>query len=121
MNVDSILAVSISALRRAMPEAIYQGSLVKQTRAFDSSSGSARIVKTDETPVEIVFDSFTSEEVNGTTIKATDVKIIIIANDVKSIDFYDLVRVNKTDYKIKRKVDTVIGSSSALFSIVATN
>ena len=121
MTVDQILELSIASLKKAMPEAIYQGSLVKQTRAFDASSSVARLVDSDVTPVEIVFDSFTSEEINGTTIKATDVKLIIIANDVKVIDFYDVIRVKGIDYKISRKIDTVVGAKSALFTILASN
>lgn len=120
MTVDQILELSIASLKKAMPEAIYQGSLVKKTRAFDASSSVARLVDADVTPVEIVFDSFTSEEINGTTIKSTDVKLIIIANEVKSIDFYDAIRVNGADYKISRKIDTVVGAKSALFTIIAS-
>ncbi len=120
MTVDQILNLSISSLKKAMPEAIYQGSLVKTTRAFDASSSVARVIESDVTPVEIVFDSFTSEEINGTTIKSTDVKLIVIANEVKSIDFYDAIRVEGVDYKITRKIDTVVGSKNALFTIVAS-
>lgn len=121
MTVDQILDVAISSLKKAMPEAIYRGSLVKQTRAFDASSSTARVIDSEITSVEIVFDSFTSEEISGTTIKATDVKLIIIANDVKSIDFYNIVRVKGFDYLISRKVDTVVGSKNALFTVIASN
>ena len=52
-------------------------------------------------------------------ILATDVKLIIIANVVADIDFYQIVRVKGHDYTIKTKIDTVVGSQAALFTIVA--
>jgi hypothetical protein len=120
MTVDQILELAVASLKKAMPEAIYQGSLVKKTRAFDASSSVARLVDTDVTPVEIVFDSLSSEEINGTTIKTSDLKLIIIANAVKTIDFYDAVRVNGNDYKISKKIETIVGSKNALFTIIAS-
>ena len=120
MTVDQILELSISSLKKAMPEAIYQGSLVKQTRAFDASSSVARLIDSDVRQVEIVFDSFTSEEIIGTTIKSTDVKLHIVANDVKNIDFYDVVRLESVDYKISKLLETVVGAKRALFTIIAS-
>jgi hypothetical protein len=120
MTVDQILELSVASLKKAMPEAIYQGSLIKLTRAFDASSSVSRVIESEERPVEIVFDSFTSEEISGTSIKATDVKLIVIANDVKSIDFYDVIRIKGLEYKINRKIDTVVGAKNALFTIVAS-
>ena len=119
MTVDQILELSISSLKKAMPEAIYRGSLVKQTRAFDASTSVNEIVDSVVTPVEVVFDKFTYEELSGGTIKSTQVKLIIIASDVKDIDFYDLVRVLDADYRIINKVDVLIGSNAVLFTIIA--
>ena len=119
MTVDQILNLAIKSLKSKMPEAVYQGSLVKQTRAFDSSNSSARSIDEVVTPVEIVFDSFKSEELLGSNILSTDVKLIIVANNVKSIDFYSLIRVGLIDYTIKQKLETVIGATVALFTIVA--
>jgi len=119
MTVDQILNIAIKSIKSAMPEALYKGSLVQQTRAFDASTSVATVTDSVLTDVEIVFDSFTSEEVIGSSIMSTDIKLHIIANVVKNIDFYQLVRVNGLDYRIKRKLDTVIGSNAALFTIVA--
>lgn len=119
MTVDQILRIAIKSLKAAMPEAIYQGSLVKQTRAFDTSNSSARLIDSVVTPTEIIFDTFTAEEKLGSDILSTDVKLYIIANDVKAIDFYDIVRLSNKDYKIKQKIEAVIGSKTALFTIKA--
>jgi hypothetical protein len=119
MNVDQILDVAIRSIKSALPEAIYQGSLVKQTRAFDASTSKARLIESEITPVEVIFDSFKYQEIIGSNILATDVKLMIIANAVFDIDFYTVVRVKGNDYTIKNKLDTVVGSTAALFTIVA--
>ena len=119
MNVDKILSLAVKSIKSAMPEALYKGSIVRQTRAFNSSNSTAYLVDSEVTDVEVIFDSFTSEEVIGSSIMSTDVKLHIIANEVKDIGFYQVVRVKGADYKIKRKIDTVIGSNAALFTIVA--
>jgi len=119
MTVDQMLNLAVKSLKSKMPEAIYQGSLVKQTRAFDASTSSARTIDAVVTPAEIVFDSFKSEELLGSNILSTDVKLMIIANNIKSIDFYSVVRVGSIDYTIKQKLETVVGATVALFTIVA--
>lgn len=119
MTVDQMLNLAITSLKKAMPEAIFQGSLVSSTRAFDASISANRIIENEVVPAEIVFDSFTSEEIAGTNILSTDVKLIIIADKIKSIEFYNSVRIGVLDYKIKRKIETVVGSNKALFTIVA--
>lgn len=119
MNVDHIVHLAVSSLRAAMPEALYQGSLIKKTRAFDASTCTNEEVDEVVTPVEVVFDKFTFEELSGGTIKSTQVKLIIIADDVKDVDFYDLVHVLDADYRIINKVDVLIGSNAVLFTIIA--
>lgn len=119
MNVDQILDLAIKSIKSALPEAIYQGSLVKQTRAFDASQSKARLIDDEVTPVEIIFDNFKYQEIIGSNILATDVKLMIIADVVTNIDFYQVVRVKNHDYTIKTKLDTVVGSKAALFTIVA--
>ncbi len=119
MTTDQILSLAIKSLKSAMPEALYNGSMIKQTRVFDASKSIARIVEDTVTPIEIVFDSFKAEEIIGSNILSTDVKLHIIANNVKSIDFYNVIRVNGSDYSIKNKLETVIGAKIALFTIVA--
>lgn len=119
MNTDKILSIAVRSIKKAMPEAIYKGLLINQTQAFDASTSENVVTQLKSTPVEIIFDSFKAEEILGTTIKATDVKLHIIANEVKSIDFYTLVRVKERDYRIKRTIETVIGAKAALFTIVA--
>ncbi len=119
ITTDQILDIAIKSIKSTYPEAIYQGSLVKQTRAFDASTSKARLIDSDVTPVEIIFDNFKYQEIIGSNILATDVKLIIIANVVADIDFYQIVRVKGHDYTIKTKIDTVVGSQAALFTIVA--
>lgn len=119
MNVDSILAIAVSSLKASMPEALYQGSLIKRTRAFDASTGTNDVSDEVVTPVEVVFDKFTTEELSGSVIKSTSVKLIIIANDVKNIDFYDVLTVLDSEYRIISKLDVLIGSNAVLFTIIA--
>lgn len=119
MNVDKLLDIAIKSIRKAMPEAIYEGLLINRKQAFDASTNCNREVDSDVTTAEIIFDSFKAEEILGTTVKSTDVKLHIIADKIKSIDFYTLVRVKGRDYRIKRTIETVIGSKAALFTIVA--
>lgn len=119
MTVDQMLDLAINSIKSSMPEAIYKGSLVRQTRAFDASTSKARLIDSDITPVEVVFDNFKYQEIIGSNILATDVKLIIIANEIQSIDFFTLVRIENKDYTIKSKLETVIGSKVALFTIVA--
>ncbi len=119
MTIDQILNIAVKSIKSAMPEALYKGSLVQQTRAFNASTSVNALVDSVITDVEVVFDNFTSEEVIGSTIMTTDVKLHIIANEVFNIDFYQIVRVRGADYKIKRKLEVVVGSKAALFTIVA--
>ena len=119
MNVDQILNIAVSSLRATMPEALYKGSLIKRTRAFDASTGTNDVSDEVVTPVEVVFDKFTTEELSGSVIKSTQVKLIIIANDVKDIDFYDVVNVLSSDYRIINKIDILVGSNAVLFTIIA--
>ena len=119
MTVDQILNLAVKSIKAKMPEAIYQGSLVKQTNAFDAANSVARTIDEVVTPVEIVFDSFKSEELLGSNILSTNVKLIIIANEVKSIDFYSCVRIGLLNYTIKQLVESVVGSKVALFTIAA--
>lgn len=119
MKVDAILQLAIRSLKAKMPEAIFQGSLVKQTRAFDTSKSTARVIDSDITPVEIIFDSFKAEELVGSNILSTDVKLHVIANNVKSIDFYTSIKIDEKYYTIKQKTEAVIGSKIALFTIAA--
>lgn len=120
MNVDQILAIAVKSIKSAMPEALYKGSLVKQTRAFNSSNSTTSVIDTVLTDVEIIFDGFTSEELVSSSVKNTDVKLHIIANNVSNIDFYDIIRANGFDYRIGKKLDIVVGSKTALFTIVAS-
>lgn len=119
MNTDQILSTTVRSIKSAMPEAIYAGTLVKKETLFDSSSSVSRIIESVLTPVEIIFDSFKSEEILGSNILSTDVKLHVIANEVKDINFYTVVRVGNDDYTIKQKIEAVIGSKTALFTIVA--
>jgi len=119
IRTDRILQLAVSTIKSAIPEAIYQGSLVRQTRAFDASQSINRVIESDVTPVEVIFDNFKYQEIIGSNILANDVKLIIIADKVFDIDFYQVVRVKGNDYTIKTKIDTVIGSKATLFTIVA--
>lgn len=119
MNVDQILDLAVKSIRASMPEALYKGSLIRRTRAFDASSGTNDVVDEITSDVEIVFDKFTTEELSGSVIKSTSLKLIIIATDIKSIDFYTTVRVLDSDYRIVSKIDVLVGSNAALFTIIA--
>ena len=119
MNIDKILALVVRTIKTSVPDAIYKGSLIKKTRAFDPSSSTMIEGIEVVTPAEIIFDVITAEEVIGTTIKYTDVKLHIIANDIKTIDFYQLVKVDSKEYKIKKLLTNVVGSKAALFTVIA--
>lgn len=118
MNVDSILRTAISAVKSAMPEAIYQGSLVKKTRAFNPSDSTTIEMDSVIKPAEIIFDTLTSEEIVGTTIKQSSIKMHIVADQIADIDFYQYVRVNSKDYKIARLIQSIVGSKTAVFTII---
>lgn len=120
MNIDQILAQAVQAIKSSMPEALYAGQLIKQTRVFNPSTNINDISDTLITDVEIVFEALTTKDVSGSVIKMTDVKMHIIANSVKEIDFYDLIRVKGIDHKISMKLETVVGATMALFTIVAS-
>ena len=119
MNLDSILNTAISRLKASFPEAVYKGSLIKKTRAFDASTNTTTEVIAQEMPAEFIFDGFKLDEISSSSILATDVKIHVIANEVKSIDFYDAVVIGDDTYQIIQKTDTVVGAKAALFTIVA--
>lgn len=118
MNVDKILALVVRTIKTSLPDAIYQGSLVKKTRAFDPSSSSVIEGEDVVTPAEIIFDVITAEETVGTTIKHTDVKLHIIANKIQSIDFDQFIKVDSKEYRIKKLVTSVVGTKVALFTII---
>lgn len=120
MNIDVILNKIIRTLRVTRPETLFLGQLIKENRVFNPAtlenvSDGRPIVK----DVEIIFDSITTEDVGSSVIKDTAVKLIIIASAVKDIDFYDLIRINANDYTISKKIDIVVGSDVALFTVIA--
>jgi len=119
MNVDQIIALTVSSLRAAMPEALYKGSLIKRTRAFNTYTSTNDLEDEVVTPVEVVFDKFTTQELSGSVIKSTMVKLIIIAEVIKDIDFYDVLNVLDFDYRIINKIDSLVGSKAVVFTIIA--
>lgn len=120
MNIDLILDTAVKAIKSSAPDAIYQGSLIKETRAFNPSTRTNEVTVSAEVAVEIIFDAVTTEDVSGSNISDTIVKLYIIANEVDDINFYDIVRIKNRDYRISRKVENLVGSKVALFTILAS-
>jgi len=118
MKTDQILDIAVKSIKSAMPEAIFQGSLVKNTRAFNPSTNSVTLTPTT-IDVEVIFDTFTSNEALGSSIKVTDLKLHIIANELTTLDFYSLVNARGGQFKIKQVIDSVVGTKSAIFTIIA--
>ncbi len=119
MNIQLILEKAIAAIKQKLPEAIYNGFLVSQITAFDPETNTNTVSSTLNTPVEIIFDTLTQEEIQASTILETDLKMYVVGDKINDINFYQLIKANGKMYKILRKTDQVIGSKTALWTIIA--
>lgn len=120
MTLDKIVQLVVKSLKTAFPAAIAQGFIVHETSAVNPATNRVEVTSSHRTSVEMIFDTFKTEEVNGTTILQTDVKLYIIADRVKSLDWYS--RIETTDGRVLRLVSVVeahVGYGTALFTVVA--
>lgn len=119
MNVDFILNLTIKAIEANMPEALFDGLLVNLARVFDPRKSEYTSTTEQTTPAKFIFDSIEEDIRSGSTFKATTVKLIIIANNIKTIDFYDYIQIGLDKYQIRQKINTNVGETTALFTIYA--
>lgn len=119
MKVDEILNMTIKAIEANMPEALFDGLLVNLARVFDPRKSEYTSTTEQTTPAKFIFDSIEEDIRSGSTFKATTVKLIIIANNIKTIDFYDYIQIGLDKYQIKQKISTNVGETTALFTIYA--
>lgn len=120
MNADWIINTAIQTLRRVFPDAITHGFLVKDNRVFDPLTNTKKTAAPTKTPVEVIIDSFKTHEINGSTIRGTDLKIHIIADSVQDISYYERIELSSgLTYVIGQLIEVAIGSRSAVFTITA--
>lgn len=119
MKVDDVLNLTIKAIEANMPEALFDGLLVNLARVFDPRKSEYTSTTEQTTPAKFVFDSIEEDIRSGSTFKATTVKLIIIANNIKTIDFYDYIQIGLDKYQIRQKISTNVGETTALFTIYA--
>lgn len=120
MNIDHILNLVISKLRQKFPDALYKGSLVKKTRAFNPSTNNVESTGPDvPVEIEVIFDTFTDDEISSSGIRATDVKLYVIGGPIENIDFYDAVTIFDKSYSIAKVITSYVGSTAAVFTIAA--
>jgi hypothetical protein len=117
MTLDEILTLTVRNIKQSMPEAIYQGSLVKLVRSFDPRRSEYVSTVEQTTPAEIIFDNIEEDIRSGSTITATTVKLIIIADNIKDIDFYDYIQIGDSRYQMTKKIDINVGEHKALYTI----
>lgn len=117
MTLDEILTLTVRNIKQSMPEAIYQGSLVKLVRSFDPRRSEYVSAVEQTTPAEIIFDNIEEDIRSGSTITATTVKLIIIADNIKDIDFYDYIQIGDSRYQMTKKIDINVGEHKALYTI----
>lgn len=119
MKVDEILNMTIKAIEANMPEALFDGLLVNLARVFDPRKSEYTSTTEQTTPAKFIFDSIEEDIRSGSTFKATTVKLIIIANNIKTIDFYDYIQIGLDKYQIRQKISANVGKTTALFTIYA--
>lgn len=119
MKVDDVLNLTIKAIEANMPEALFDGLLVNLARVFDPRKSEYISTTEQTTPARFIFDSIEEDIRSGSTFKATTVKLIIIANNIKTIDFYDYIQIGLDKYQIRQKISTNVGETTALFTIYA--
>lgn len=117
MNVDWILSTAIKAIKQQLPEAIYSGFLVNKQQEFDPTSNQV-ISNPVNQPVEIILDTLTQEEIQASGLLATDLKLYIIGDKSYDISFDKRIQYLSKEYRVKRVVESIVGSKIALWTII---
>lgn len=119
MNIDSILKLTVNSLKAAMPDAITVGQLKRSVKEYDAATLKTVEISSSTLNVEIIMDSITDEEIQASSILKTDLKLYVIGDKINEISYYDSVIVEGKSYKIFKLVDQVVGSKSAVWTIIA--
>lgn len=117
MNLDEILNLASNTLKANFPESIYSGFLVKENRVYNPSTNIATD-NPEQKPVEIILDNLTQDEIQASGIVSSDLKMYIIGNAINDINFYDFIIYKNSKYRIFRVIESIVGSESAIWTII---
>lgn len=117
MNTDSILKLAVNTLKSTFPSAIYQGTISVVESQYNPVTLMNEDVATTSNPIEIIMDTLTSEEIQASNLLSTDLKLYVIGDKVDNIDFYSFIFFNNEKYKIKKLINQLVGSKTALWTI----
>lgn len=117
ITIDSILNIAIAAIKTNFPDGLYSGFLVSKHVEFNplTNKSDQNIYKTD---VEVIMDSLTQTELQASGILVSDVKLYVIGKSVNDISFYDSVEYKGTVYKVFKIVESIVGSKTAIWTII---
>ena len=117
MNIDSILNVAVRSIKSALPSAIYSGKILNIETVYNTITLNNDEISTSERDVEIISDTLTSEEIQASNLLSTDLKLYVIGDKLSDISFYEYIIFNNEKYKIKKKIDQLVGTKTALWTI----
>lgn len=117
ITIDWVLQTVIKTLKSQFPDAIGNGFVIDFNRVFDPTSNSTidQIIKS---PVEIIPEKITSEEIQASGFLITDLKLHIIGDKAYDIKFDKSIEYLGKVYRTKQIVETVVGSRKALWTII---
>lgn len=117
ISIDWVLNLAITTIKQQLPESIYSGFLVNKGRVFNAEQNET-VDNITNSPVEIILDKLTHEEIQASGLLSTDLKFYIIGDKLYDVSFYQHVLYNGREYKIKQLVESLVGSKTALWTIV---
>lgn len=120
MSLERQITNAFKVIRRTVPDAISAGTVYRISNQYDASQSKNVKVKTDEFPVECVFERSDSGVNLSDTVATNVTRLHVFGYLPEAIDFYHILEVNGTEYKVDNLRQIPIGNVVALHTFELT-